>query len=146
MTGFVDLSSAVAVVTDAGIGRASAIALGKRGARVVVSDIDGDRAFAVADTIGSSLDAWQRIIDINLLGIVRSNLVLLPVLLGRRRGHIVKSASLAGLLPYGYDRLPYTATKHADRTGSRRRAARAGGDVDAYVFRLSEEATDDSDQ
>src|SRR5207253_5440086 len=28
-------------------------------------------------------------------------------------GHIVNTASTAGLLPYGFDRLPYTATKHA---------------------------------
>ena len=27
--------------------------------------------------------------------------------------HIVNTASTAGLLPYGFDRMPYTATKHA---------------------------------
>lgn len=59
------------------------------------------------------LEAWQRIIDINLLGIVRSNLVFLPLLLEQGSGHLVNTASTAGLLPYGVDRLPYTATKHA---------------------------------
>jgi NAD(P)-dependent dehydrogenase (short-subunit alcohol dehydrogenase family) len=59
------------------------------------------------------LEAWQRIIDINLLGIVRSNLVFLPLLLEQGSGHVVNTASTAGLLPYGFDRLPYTATKHA---------------------------------
>jgi NAD(P)-dependent dehydrogenase (short-subunit alcohol dehydrogenase family) len=59
------------------------------------------------------LEAWQRIIDINLLGVVRSNLVFLPVLLEQGSGHVVNTASTAGLLPYGFDRLPYTATKHA---------------------------------
>jgi len=59
------------------------------------------------------LEAWQRIIDINLLGIVRSNLVFLPLLLAQGSGHVVNTASTAGLLPYGFDRLPYTATKHA---------------------------------
>jgi NAD(P)-dependent dehydrogenase (short-subunit alcohol dehydrogenase family) len=59
------------------------------------------------------LDAWQRVVDINLLGVVRSNLVFLPDLLEQRSGHIINTASTAGLLPYGYDRLPYTATKHA---------------------------------
>ena len=59
------------------------------------------------------LEAWQRIVDINLLGIVRSNLVFLPVLMEQGSGHIVNTASTAGLLPYGFDRLPYTATKHA---------------------------------
>jgi NAD(P)-dependent dehydrogenase (short-subunit alcohol dehydrogenase family) len=59
------------------------------------------------------LEAWQRIIDINLLGVVRSNLVFLPLLLEQGSGHVVNTASTAGLLPYGFDRLPYTATKHA---------------------------------
>jgi NAD(P)-dependent dehydrogenase (short-subunit alcohol dehydrogenase family) len=59
------------------------------------------------------LEAWQRIVDINLLGIVRSNLVFLPMLMKQGSGHIVNTASTAGLLPYGFDRLPYTATKHA---------------------------------
>jgi NAD(P)-dependent dehydrogenase (short-subunit alcohol dehydrogenase family) len=59
------------------------------------------------------LEAWQRIIDINLLGIVRSNLVFLPLLIEQGSGHLVNTASTAGLLPYGFDRLPYTATKHA---------------------------------
>jgi NAD(P)-dependent dehydrogenase (short-subunit alcohol dehydrogenase family) len=59
------------------------------------------------------IEAWQRIVDINLLGIVRSNQVFLPGLLEQGSGHLVNTASTAGLLPYGFDRLPYTATKHA---------------------------------
>ena len=164
----IDLTSAVAVITGAGsgIGRATAHSLARRGTRVVVTDIDGDRAAAVAGELGHQgnrgdlavaaacdvtsaadleaardlaldrfgrvdlvmnnvgvialgpaeaipLDAWQRVVDINLLGIVRSNLVFLPLLLGQGSGHVVNTASTAGLLPYGFDRLPYTATKHA---------------------------------
>jgi short-subunit dehydrogenase len=45
--------------------------------------------------------------------VVRSNLVFLPQLLEQGSGHIVNTASTAGLLPYGFERLPYTATKHA---------------------------------
>jgi NAD(P)-dependent dehydrogenase (short-subunit alcohol dehydrogenase family) len=59
------------------------------------------------------LEAWERIVDINLMGVVRSNLVFLPGLLEQGSGHVVNTASTAGLLPYGFDRLPYTATKHA---------------------------------
>jgi NAD(P)-dependent dehydrogenase (short-subunit alcohol dehydrogenase family) len=162
VSAFVDLAEAVAVLTGAGsgIGRASAMALAQRGTRVVVSDVDEDRAHRVASEIGEAavgircdvtrigdleaarelalgrfgridivmnnvgvlavgavedipLEAWERIVDINLLGIVRSNLVFLPLLLQQRRGHIVNTASMAGLLPYGFDRLPYTTTKHA---------------------------------
>ena len=39
--------------------------------------------------------------------------MFLPLLLEQGSGHIVNTASTAGLLPYGFDRLPYTATKHA---------------------------------
>ncbi|MBA2951355.1 SDR family oxidoreductase [Streptomyces himalayensis] len=158
----IDLHNAVAVITGAGsgIGRATAHAFARRGARVVVTDLVGERAHSVADELGShgvatvcdvtSLDdlqavrdlaldhfgridlimnnvgilavgpvediplhAWQRVVDVNLLSVVRSNLVFLPVLLEQGAGHVVNTASTAGLLPYGFDRLPYTATKHA---------------------------------
>ncbi|MDW6065536.1 SDR family oxidoreductase [Streptomyces sp. FXJ1.4098] len=158
----VQLRDAVAVVSGggSGIGRATAHSLARRGARVVVTDRDGDRADTVAGELGERgiaavcdvtrledlqavrdlalerfgrvdivmnnvgilavgpvqdipLDAWQRVIDVNLLGIVRSNLVFLPVLVEQGAGHVVNTASTAGLLPYGYEQMPYTATKHA---------------------------------
>ena len=59
------------------------------------------------------LQEWERVIDVNLLSIVRSNLTFLPELLAQGSGHIVNTASASGLLAYGYDRLPYVATKHA---------------------------------
>ena len=59
------------------------------------------------------LAEWQRVIDVNVLGIVRSNLVFLPLLVAQGRGHVVNTASVSGLLAHGYDRLPYVTTKHA---------------------------------
>lgn len=59
------------------------------------------------------LEAWQRTLDLNLLSIARSNLVFLPHLIEQRRGHVVNTSSASGLLAYGFDRLPYVASKHA---------------------------------
>ena len=56
---------------------------------------------------------WQRILDVNLLSVVRSNVAFLPVLLEQGSGHVVNTASFAGLFTYSYDRLPYAATKAA---------------------------------
>ncbi|MGE2815476.1 SDR family oxidoreductase [Mycobacterium heidelbergense] len=56
---------------------------------------------------------WQRILDINLMSLVRSNAAFLPLLLGQGSGHLVNTASFAGLFTYSYDRLPYAATKAA---------------------------------
>jgi NAD(P)-dependent dehydrogenase (short-subunit alcohol dehydrogenase family) len=157
-----DLDGAVCVITGggSGIGRASAHAFARRGARIIVADIDADRAATVAGELGDDaigarcdvtdigdlaairdralerfgrvdlvmnnvgvlavgppevipIDAWERVIDINLMSVVRSNAMFLPLLLERGSGHVVNTASTAGLLPYGFDRLPYTATKHA---------------------------------
>ena len=58
-------------------------------------------------------EAWQRVLDVNLLSIARSNRVFLPLLLAQGSGHVVNTASASGLLAYGFDRLPYVASKHA---------------------------------
>lgn len=59
------------------------------------------------------ISEWQRILDVNLMSVVRSNAAFLPVLLEQGSGHIVNTASFAGLFTYAYDRLPYAATKAA---------------------------------
>src|SRR5690348_2810945 len=59
------------------------------------------------------LDAWSSIVDINLFGTVRVLRAFLPGLLDQGSGHVVTTGSTAGLFPYAFDRLPYTATKAA---------------------------------
>jgi NAD(P)-dependent dehydrogenase (short-subunit alcohol dehydrogenase family) len=58
-------------------------------------------------------EAWFNTIDVNLFSIARSNRVFLPGLISQGSGHLVNTASASGLLAYGFDRLPYVASKHA---------------------------------
>jgi NAD(P)-dependent dehydrogenase (short-subunit alcohol dehydrogenase family) len=59
------------------------------------------------------MEEWERSLSTNLLSIVRSNATFLPGLLAQQRGHLVNTASTAGLFAYAYERLPYSATKAA---------------------------------
>jgi NAD(P)-dependent dehydrogenase (short-subunit alcohol dehydrogenase family) len=59
------------------------------------------------------LGEWERILSLNLLSVVRSNGVFLPKMLARRRGHIINTASFAGLYPFAASRTPYVASKAA---------------------------------
>ena len=49
----------------------------------------------------------------NLFSVARSNRVFLPGLITQGSGHVINTASASGLLGYGFDRLPYVASKHA---------------------------------
>jgi len=59
------------------------------------------------------LSEWQRMIEVNLLSIVRSNGAFLPVLIGQGHGQLVTTGSTSGMFPYAYDRLHYAASKAA---------------------------------
>ena len=154
----------VAIVTGAasGIGKALSEALARRGATVVLADIDEAGAKAAADALGagppgrasgvaldvSDADAvatliertaqdhghldllfnnagvgivgevreltlahWNRAIDVNLRGVVHGVVAAYPIMIRQGRGHIVNTASLAGLLPSPM-LTPYAMTKH----------------------------------
>lgn len=56
---------------------------------------------------------WQRMMDLNYFGTLRGIQAVLPGMLARGRGHVVNTASFAGLYPYAASRIPYAAAKTA---------------------------------
>ncbi len=149
----------VAIVTGgaSGIGRAIAAELVRRGARVVLADIDGPRCARAAQELGAraleldvtdsasvesairkvadeqgrldylfnnagvglvgearSMDAshWQRILDVNLRGVVHGVQAAYPLMVTQGSGHIVNTSSIFGLVPSPLS-VAYAATKHA---------------------------------
>lgn len=113
-------------LTESGPGRASAIALDVTDGPAVVAayqairDTHGrlDYAFNNAGIgVGGlaeelTLQHWDRTIDVNLRGVVHGVHAAYPIMLQQHDGHIVNTASLAGLVMPAI-MTPYTATKHA---------------------------------
>jgi NAD(P)-dependent dehydrogenase (short-subunit alcohol dehydrogenase family) len=160
-----DLTGRVAVITGgaSGIGRGSALAFARSGAKLMVADIDlagaeetvrqarelgalaqaahcdVGQASAMSDLRDATLarfgacdlimnnvgvltsgrpedipvSEWERVLNLNLMSVVRSIDAFLPGFLERGEGHIVNIASFAALFPYAYDRMPYAASKAA---------------------------------
>lgn len=59
------------------------------------------------------LREWQRMMELNYFAAVRAIEQVLPGMLTAGRGHIVCTASFAGLYPYAASRVPYAAAKAA---------------------------------
>lgn len=59
-----------------------------------------------------TLDHWNRVIDVNVRGVVHGIHAAYPLMLAQGHGHIVNTASLAGLVP-GPGLAPYATAKHA---------------------------------
>lgn len=55
---------------------------------------------------------WQRIVDVNIMGVVNGIRAAYPHMIRQGDGHIVNTASLAGLVPSPM-LAPYAMTKHA---------------------------------
>ena len=157
--------SRTAIVTGgaSGIGRALGTALVRRGDRVVLADVDGEAASAVAERLSAAgpgeataatvdvrdadavralvtataerdgrLDLlfnnaglgiggaaeeltaahWDRTLDVNLRGVLHGVQAAYPLMLRQGHGHIVNTASLAGLMPMPGS-APYATTKWA---------------------------------
>jgi NAD(P)-dependent dehydrogenase (short-subunit alcohol dehydrogenase family) len=64
-----------------------------------------------ADPWAGPLSTWEWVFGVNCWGVVHGVRAFLPVLVGQGEGHIVNTASIAGLVP-GFGAI-YDATKHA---------------------------------
>ena len=132
-----DLAGAHVVGTDIGGGAAEATASSlsprARAATLDVTDAGAVQA-AVDDVVGRAgrldlmfnnagivwggetelltLDQWNAIIDINLRGVVHGVVAAYPQMLRQGDGHIINTASMAGLAAGG-QLTSYVATKHA---------------------------------
>jgi NAD(P)-dependent dehydrogenase (short-subunit alcohol dehydrogenase family) len=154
----------VAIVTGgaSGIGRALGEAMARRGALVVLADLQVELAQDVADRIRQAggqataerldvtdfaatnrlvedtfrsqgrldyifnnagigiggevrlyeLEDWIRVLDVNLRGVIHGVQAAYPIMLRQGFGHIVNTASMAGLMPTPLA-VGYGATKHA---------------------------------
>jgi len=56
--------------------------------------------------------AWRDVMDVNLTGVINGLSVFVPLLVEQDAGHVLNTASMAGLLPLPFG-APYTAAKHA---------------------------------
>jgi NAD(P)-dependent dehydrogenase (short-subunit alcohol dehydrogenase family) len=153
----------VALITGgaSGIGRALATELGKRGARLILADVDTALLEETVETIKNagvsakglqldvtdfeavsnaihnvmaefgrldylfnnagiavcgeaqsfSIDDWRSVIDTNLYGVVNGVAAAYPLMIKQGGGHIVNTASLAGLVPVPGE-ISYTASKY----------------------------------
>jgi NAD(P)-dependent dehydrogenase (short-subunit alcohol dehydrogenase family) len=101
----------VDVTVEADLEKLRDAALRRFGRIDVVMNNVGVLAVGAPETLPD--EAWARTIDVNLFSIARSNRVFLPGLIAQGSGHVVNTASASGLLGYGFDRLPYVASKHA---------------------------------
>lgn len=156
----------IAIVTGgrSGIGLALGTALASHGARVYLTDLDGDGVEEVARSVvelscgglitGHGLDVtdaiavrefvarvvldqsridymfnnagvglwgeaqnisisdWNRAFDVNVRGVMHGVAAVYPIMVHQKHGHIVNTASLAGLMPVGL-LTPYCTTKYA---------------------------------
>jgi NAD(P)-dependent dehydrogenase (short-subunit alcohol dehydrogenase family) len=132
---------AVVTGAGSGIGRAIADRLRREGVTVHGADVqpgcehtldvtDAEAVRALAAEVGrvdllfnnagigqagptelAPLEDWRRVVEVNLMGVIHGVHAFLPGMLERGSGHIVNTASMAGLVPQP-GLVPYATTKY----------------------------------
>ena len=59
------------------------------------------------------MSEWERILQVNVLGLVRGVRAFVPPMVERGRGYVVNTASIAGVWAYTWDAAPYITSKFA---------------------------------
>ncbi len=99
------------VMSDASVAEAADRTADRLGdASIVVNNVG---AIVSGNPQDIPIAEWERLIGLNLFSVIRSNAVFLPRLIAVGHGHIVNTASFAGLYPYAANRMPYVAAKAA---------------------------------
>src|SRR6201995_5287832 len=120
-----NIAGKVIVITggSSGLGEASARMLSGLGAKVVLGarrhgrlDVMINNAGLMPQSLLETLrvDDWDRMIDVNIKGVLYGIAAALPVMIGQKSGHIINVSSVAGHKVGGGGGV-YSATKHAVR-------------------------------
>ena len=99
------------VLSDESVAEAAARAESELGEIDILMNNVGGMLNGHAEDIPAA--EWHRIMEINYFAAVRGVQQFLPRFLERGKGHIVNTASFAGLYPYAASRVPYGAAKAA---------------------------------
>lgn len=59
------------------------------------------------------MSEWERILQVNVLGLVRGVRAFVPAMVERGHGYVVNTASVAGVWAYSWDAAPYITSKFA---------------------------------
>jgi NAD(P)-dependent dehydrogenase (short-subunit alcohol dehydrogenase family) len=66
----------------------------------------------MSETQDLSIEQWRKVVDINLMGVINGTKIAYEYMTKQGSGHIINTASLAGLIPFP-TAVPYATTKHA---------------------------------
>src|ERR1700745_1675532 len=69
----------------------------------------------IAPMAALKVDEWDRMIDVNIRGLLYGVAAVLPIMQKRQQGHIIKLASVAGFKVFAPGGTVYSATKFAVR-------------------------------
>jgi len=122
----VDLAEKVASAIHASGGRAKAVKVDVRDFRAVerlvqeafertgrLDYIFNNAGIAIGGPVRLyEIEDWNQIIDVNLRGVINGIQAAYKRMIGQGFGHIINTASMAGLMP-GPGNIAYTTTKHA---------------------------------